>query len=96
MPNEITIALKKPITAHGEEVSNLTLREPMAKDIRRIGYPFSVRADETVDLKPDVLAKYIEVLAKIPSSSVDEISGPDFMTIQTAIMPFFAPATSEA
>lgn len=96
MSKEITIPLQKPIKAHDETLDKLVLREPTGRDIRKFGYPFAVRGDESVDLKPDVLAHYIAALAKIPPSAVDELSGKDFMTIQTAIMPFFEPATLEA
>ena len=33
--SEVTISLSKPITAHGAEVSELTLREPTGDDVER-------------------------------------------------------------
>lgn len=35
----VTVPLSKPIKAHGDEVSELTLREPTTKDVIELGLP---------------------------------------------------------
>lgn len=86
-------ALSKPITAHGEEVAELEISEPTARDVRELGYPFMAMpgADGQADFKlfPDVGAKYISRLAKIPMSSVDQMSPGDLMVLHTEICGFF-------
>jgi hypothetical protein len=41
-----TIALSKPIRAHNQDVSELTLREPTGADLVAAGVPFSTSIDE--------------------------------------------------
>lgn len=95
--------LSKPIKAHGEEVHELDLAEPTAKDVRELGYPFMALpgADGQADFKlyPDIGAKYIARLAKVPLSSVDQLAPGDLMVLHTEICGFFGvaePATLRA
>ena len=85
--------LSKPITAHGNEISEIEMREPSTKDVRELGYPFSATpgANGEADLKlfPDIAAKHISRLAAIPMSSVDQIHPGDFLLIHTELCGFF-------
>lgn len=85
--------LSKPIKAHGEEHTELDLAEPTSKDVRELGYPFSAvpSANGEPDLKlfPDIGAKYISRLAKIPMSSVDQMAPGDLLLLHTEICGFF-------
>lgn len=88
--------LSKPIKAHGEELLELELAEPTSKDVRELGYPFSAmpNASGEADLKlfPDIGAKYISRLAKVPMSSVDQLAPGDFLLLHTELCGFFGPA----
>lgn len=85
--------LSTPIKAHGDELSEIELREPTTKDVRELGYPFSATpgANGDADLKlfPDIAAKHISRLAGIPMSSVDQIHPGDFLLIHTELCGFF-------
>lgn len=84
-----TITLTRPIQAHGEELRELTLREPTGKDLRTLGLPFTVSASGQVNPDSGALARHIGVLAGIPPSSVDQLSATDFMTCTVAVLGFF-------
>jgi hypothetical protein len=87
------IPLSQPIKAHGEELHVLELAEPGTKDVRELGYPFSATpgANGEADLKlfPEIGARYIVRLAKIPMSSVDQLTPGDFLIIHTELCGFF-------
>jgi hypothetical protein len=92
MPDK-TITLNKPITAHGKDVSELTLREPNTEDLMEIGYPYLVimreGADTGIELRPKVIVNYIAKLSGIPPSSAKKLSLGDLNTLQQEVMGFF-------
>lgn len=91
----ITFPLSKPIKAHNEELNSLDLAKPTSKDIRELGYPFSAvpgaNGEADMKLHPDIGAKYIVRLAKIPMSSVDQLEPCDLLMLHTEICGFFSP-----
>lgn len=97
------VTLSKPITAHGEEVTQLDMREPTAEDVMEIGFPYLVvQSDDGqgVELRPKVAGRYISRLAKVPMSSVKQLTVGDLSKFQGLIMGFFgqgdeAAATTE-
>lgn len=88
----VTIALARPIQAHGEEVRQLTFRRVTAKDIRLLGLPFTFSKDGASAPDTAVIARYIVTLAGIPSSSVDQLEPLDFLAGMGAVMDFFGSA----
>lgn len=95
----VTIKLSKPITAHAEEVSEITLREPTTEDIIDIGLPHLIILgnDEStgVEVRQKVVAKYISKLAGIPMSSVRSLAPKDFSACTAAVMGFFGESGEE-
>ena len=85
----MTFKLKKEITANGEQVSELELREPVAKDLIEIGMPLGFNADGSSEIKMQVVAKYISRLAGIPPSAVLEITPTDLMGLALEVVDFF-------
>jgi hypothetical protein len=89
-----TVKLSKPISAHGEEVSQLTFREPTPKDLMQLGFPSLIvpSADggvSGIEVRAKVIGAYIARLAGIPPSSVEAMSVSDFIACQSEILPFF-------
>lgn len=82
------IKLSKPIQAHGEEVTELEIQEPTTGDLIDLGDPMSISDDSSITFKNDVIAKYISRLAKIPMSSVRELSRSDFTECKTVVAGF--------
>ena len=89
----VTLQLTEPITAHGKEIAELTLREPLTKDYIEIGSPFLMvigDTDEiTLDIRTSVVAKYIMRLGAIPRPSVAQLCMKDFTNCQKVVMGFF-------
>lgn len=90
------VALKRPIKAHGDEVTTLVFREPAGDDIIACGYPLQMSGDGQGTFTPlaGVIAKYIARLGNIPPSSVKSMSAPDFNACMMAILPFFGEGDS--
>ncbi len=86
------LELKKPITAHGETLSVLEFDEPTGKDVRELGYPYQMNQDESVKLLAHVVSKYIVRLAKVPQSSVDQMSPADLNAAAWLVAGFFLQA----
>lgn len=87
------LKLQKPIMAHGEQVTQLEIREPTGTEVGDIGFPFlAVVGDDdksAIELRPKVIQKYISVLCAIPLSSAKAVSLPDLLNAQSIIMGFF-------
>ena len=86
------LELKKPIIAHGETLSVLEFDEPTGKDVRELGYPYQMNQDESVRLLAHVVSKYIVRLAKVPQSSVDQMSPADLNAAAWLVAGFFLQA----
>jgi len=87
------VELSKPITAHGQQVSELELAEPQTADVMELGYPYLVipseEGDTGIEVRPKVIGRYIMRLAKIPKSSVEQLDLSDFQKLQGVVMDFF-------
>lgn len=89
--------LQTPIQAHGEEVTELTLRPPTVQECRAIKVlPYTIGADQMPVLDTEAAGKYLAVCAAIPASSVNQLSLPDFNTLGWAVVGFFMSRASEA
>ncbi|HIA3785521.1 TPA: phage tail assembly protein [Escherichia coli] len=86
------LELKKPIIAHGETLSVLEFDEPTGKDVRELGYPYQMNQDESVRLLAHAVSKYIVRLAKVPQSSVDQMSPADLNAAAWLVAGFFLQA----
>ncbi|MBL4763493.1 MAG: phage tail assembly protein [Gammaproteobacteria bacterium] len=83
------LTLNKAIDVRGEEVSELELEEPTGGDVIDLGQPMNIAQDGSFSFKMDVVAKYVVKLAKIPMSSVREISPSDLMACAVMVAGFF-------
>lgn len=97
----ITIQLNQPIKAHGEEVSQLTLREPTTKDVIELGLPTLIiiggdGKSTGVEVRQAVVARYIMRLAAIPLGAVESMSMNDFSVCTATVMGFFGQGDGEA
>ena len=96
----ITIQLKKPIKAHGEEVSEITLREPVTKEVIEIGQPMLIIVGDEgkstgIEIRQRVVARWVSKLAGIPMSSVEALSLGDYSRCTAAVMGFFGDGDGE-
>jgi hypothetical protein len=89
------IKLQVAIEAHGEPLTELTLRRPTVQEVRAIkALPYRIDKNEEVGLDMDVAAKYIAVCAGIPPSSVNQLDLADLNALSWAVAGFFMSAAS--
>lgn len=91
MEKIIIFELSKPIKAHGEVLTKLELREPNGKDVRECGFLLEFGKGSKGSINAEVVASYIEILAGIPPSSVNDICARDMQLIGMELSRFFAP-----
>lgn len=94
MSEAVTVKLSKPLRAHGEDLTEITLRAPIAKDVMEIGSPQLLLpavdgATVAIEVRARLIGQYIVRLAGIPLSSVQSMELTDFMKCQGEIMGFF-------
>jgi len=88
--------LQAAIEAHGEPLTELTLRRPTVQEVRAIkALPYKIDKNEEASLDMDVAAKYIAVCAGIPSSSVNQLDLSDLNALSWAVAGFFMSAASQ-
>lgn len=83
------IKLSKPVKAHGEEIHELTLAEPDSEVVMELGYPFLIHSGGAMELRPKVVGDYVVRLAKVPRSTVKDLTLKDLQACQAAVMGFF-------
>ncbi|WP_339521834.1 phage tail assembly protein [Pseudomonas sp. EL_65y_Pfl2_R96] len=87
--------LQIAIEAHGEPMTEITLRRPTVQEVRAIkSLPYKIDKNEEVSLDMDVAAKYIAVCAGIPPSSVNQLDLSDLNALSWAVASFFMSAAS--
>ena len=90
-----SVKLQVAIEAHGEPVTELTMRRPTVQEVRAIkALPYKIDKNEEVSLDMDVAAKYIAVCAGIPPSSVNQLDLADLNALSWAVASFFMSAAS--
>jgi len=89
----VTVRLYKPIKALDKTLSELTFREPTARDIYECGNPVEMDP-RTGQMKfdPVIGAEMMSRLGGIPVGSITvQMSAKDFLNCQWKIVPFFVP-----
>ena len=79
--------LSEPITVGGEEVTELTLQAPTVAMLQ--GTSINISADGGLDISADVVMNVFRRMANIPPSSVQQISGADYMRMVEVYTLFF-------
>lgn len=96
-PDRNLVILSRPYYALGEEVTRVRLRKPVARDVKKCGYPLRpVFADDGMSMKgydilPDVIVKYIPLLSDpmLTPATVDQLEIGDLNAFSTVINRFF-------
>ena len=106
MPNEpepkvngavspIIIKLRKSVPANGDDVMELTFREPTAGDIDRIGNPvlIDMLSGETPKISFDskAMTQMMSLLAAVPPSTIKMMHPRDWNTAAWSLASFFLP-----
>lgn len=94
-PSPLVINLRKPVMANGEEVSELTFREPTAGDIEMVGNPVNLdflsgeTPKATFDTK--AMTQMMSRLAAVPPSTIRQMHPRDWNTAAWSLASFFMP-----
>ncbi len=96
MTDKNVMQLSKPITAHGEEITEIEFSEPTGKQVIEIGLPYSMSSDSDISLKMALVCRYITALGKIPPSAVAQMSPPDLNSAAWVVAGFFIGEEKEA
>lgn len=89
------IALRTPISAHGEERHEIDLRDPTPGDMAACGYPIKGLAEGGGGPDPAVITKLIARLGNIPPGSVDRMHMRDWNACMAHILSFFGEPAEE-
>lgn len=90
MTNTTIHKLKVPITAHGDQLTELEVRRPTTKEVRAIkALPYTLSENSMPVVEPDVVCKYIAVCAAIPQSSVEQLDLADLNELAWVLINFF-------
>ena len=84
--------LSVPIQAHGNEVTELTIRRPKGEDVAACGFPFSFTVGEggtTVQPNAPAITAMIARLADIPLSAARSLDFNDWMAAMGELFSFF-------
>jgi hypothetical protein len=95
---DTVIKLTKPISAFGETVTELNLREPNGAHLLKAGFPFTMettRNGTKYAFDTVAITNLIAECAQIPRSSVGHLSAADFQPITGVIVGFFGDASPE-
>jgi hypothetical protein len=89
--------LSKPIKVAGEEVRELSYRDPSVDDADACGeMPYSMQRDGIPIPRPAACVFFISRMAGIPPSSVKQMSGWDFNMLSQEVISFFWVSPLEA
>src|SRR3954469_25397256 len=91
----MVIKLRKVIIANGDEIKEITFREPTAADIERVGNPVNmdVLTSDTPKILFDsrLMTQMMSVLAAVPPSSIRLMHPKDWNNAAWALANFFTP-----
>lgn len=91
----LKIFLRKAIPANGEDVMELTFREPTGGDIDQVGNPvlLDLFSGETVKISFDarIMTNMMSRLAAVPPSSIRKMHPKDWNTAAYSLVNFFTP-----
>ena len=94
-PSSIVQLLRKSVIANGDEVKELTFREPTAGDIERVGNPVVIDMLSgdipkiTFDAK--VMTQMLALLATVPPSTIRQMHPRDWNSAAWQLASFFIP-----
>lgn len=91
----LVVLLRKPVIANGDEVKELTFREPTAADIERTGNPVNIdmMSGDTpkVTFDAKAMTQMMSLLAAVPPSTIRQMHTRDWNTAAWNLASFFMP-----
>lgn len=92
----IVIKLRNKIIANGDEVDELTFREPTAADIERVGNPVNIdmssaTGEVKVTFDSKAMTQMMSTLAAVPPSTIRQMKTKDWNSAAWSLASFFIP-----
>src|SRR5487761_9200 len=78
MSDEVVMKLSRPIEAHGERLSTLTLRCPTVKELRKTGAPYRLAGAGGGAVDYEACAGLLSAICGVPPSAIDQLEAGDF------------------
>lgn len=88
---DLSVTLKKPIEAHGQQLAVLNLAEPSGQHVVQLGEPFVLTADGGIRELPAITINYIVKLGKIPRNAAEALAPGDRKAVFLKLLPFLMP-----
>lgn len=95
MELEKKFELTTPIAFGDEEITFLKLRKPSTKEIREIGFPYSLGANNDFKMDANACAKFLSKMSVLPMSVIDKMSATDFKDACLEVLVFFGQERKE-
>lgn len=92
----IVIKLRNKIIANGDEVDEITFREPTASDIERVGNPVNIdlssaTGEVKVTFDSKAMTQMMSLLAAVPPSTIRQMKTKDWNSAAWSLASFFIP-----
>ena len=91
----MVLRLRKPVIAHGDEVSELKFREPTGADIERCGSPINMDflggEVPKMSFEPKAMTAMMATLAQVPPSTIRQLHPRDWTNGAWQLALFFMP-----
>lgn len=89
-----TVKLSTPIEVAGETITELSMREPTAREMRSLGDPFTpvYGADgstRALNFDNETVVQYLSKLCTVPPSTIDKLTAKDFLSARGELTRFF-------
>lgn len=94
--SSIVVKLRKSVIANGEEVNELSFREPTGADIEEVGNPVILKGmlmgeDPNVTFDAKSMTQMLARLAVVPPSTIRQMHPRDWTTAAYLMVRFFMP-----
>lgn len=89
MADELEFHLKRPFTAGGKEIKQLTLRAPTTEDVIAVGMPLEPTANGRLSFNLAMMRDYVVRLGNVPPSTILKMDHRDFMKLVMAMATHF-------
>jgi len=88
--------LSKPIMAHGQQLTEITLKSPTGQQIRAArALPYWMAGDNAMAINTEAASRLLVACAAIPQSSVDQLAAVDRNQLYWEVVGFFLGQESE-
>ena len=94
-----TRKLQRPIKAHGEELNEISFREPTSADISRYGNPvkFNLFGDTSdISFYEEKMTAMLATLAAVNPGAIEAMTTQDWTSCAWGVVPFFLPTVARA